>query len=159
MLHMKKLALALCAGLMALCLCACGSSSSSKSSTETYDGTTFTLGNLVVTAYDQEIVIDTGGNDCLAIYLHVINKGTTPESVMGTYNVSRNQGSTGTLKVGVAYGTNGNPIHTAEKRIAAGTSADVCMCFKLVNKAPVSVTFGNAKLGVAETNLSFKVTE
>lgn len=145
------LAINLCA------LCGCNQTGGSENESEqSYNGTTFTLGNLSVVAYDQEIVTNTDGRECLAIYLHVTNRGTETQSVMGTYNVSRTQGS-GTLKVAVAYDTNGNSIHTAAERIEPGKSADVCMCFVLQNTNPVTITFGNSKRGVSETVLTFPV--
>ena len=156
----KKILIVCCSCVLAVFLCSCGSSSSSSTSESAeYSGTNFTLGNLNITVYDQEIVHDTGGNDCLAIYLHVSNRGTDAESVMGTYNIKRNQGTSGTLKVAVAYDTNGNTLHTANTRIDPGESADVVMCFKLVSSSPVTVVFGNANRGVEETTLTFKVTE
>ncbi len=153
----------LCTCLLAISLCfltGCNSTapkSTSDGSLPQREGTSFTLGNLSLTVYNQEIVHDIKDRDCLAIYLRVVNKGTETESVMGSYNISRNQGDNVPLKVAVAYDTNGNQLHTGNNRIKPGESADVALCFLLVNTKPVTVTFGNKERGVNETVMSFPV--
>ena len=155
------IACCLAACLATFVLCGCTSSDSSSASTSTsveYTGTKVTLGNLRMVVYETEIVFDTGGYDCLAIKLHVTNTGSNDESVMGTYNISRHQGTNQLLKVAVAYDTNGNSIHTAQKRIKPGETQDVVMCFRLISTAPVTVVFGNANRGVTETSLTFRIS-
>ena len=151
------LALAFCLGMLCL-MTGCNSTSASSENTSTNQqqsqGTSFVLGNLNVTIYDQEIVYNTDQKKCLAIYAHVTNNGTTSESVMGSYNVSRNQGADTHLKVAVAYDTNGNALHTGNERIGPGESADIALCFVLANDNPVTITFGNAERGVKETTLT-----
>lgn len=154
----------LCACILAAALCllpGCNStapaSSQSSEALPERQGTSFTLGNLGLTIYDQEIVVDTGGRDCLAIHIRVTNRGTEAESIMGTYNISRSQGAATHLKVAVAYDTNGNSLHTANERIEPGQSADVVMCFVLQNKSPVTIVFGNKNRGVTETVMTFPV--
>ena len=119
-------------------------------------GTSFLLGNLALTVFDQEIVFDTKGRDCLAIHIRVTNRGTETESIMGSYNISRSQAGQH-LKVAVAYDTNGNMLHTADTRIEPGQSADVCMCYLLQNTSPVVITFGNSNRGVTETVMNCPV--
>lgn len=151
------LALAVCLGMLCL-LTGCNSTSASSEDTSTNQqqsqGTSFVLGNLNVTIYDQEIVYNTDQKKCLAIYARVTNNGTASESVMGSYNVSRNQGAGTHLKVAVAYDTNGNALHTGYERISPGESADIALCFVLANDNPVTITFGNAERGVKETTLT-----
>ena len=156
------------AALVAVMLCmtaalllGCNKTSSESSSSDQvqYQGTSVTLGNLSMILYDQEIVRNTSGKDCLALYLHVTNRGTSAESVMGSYNVTRNQGAGTHLKVAVAYDTDGNALHTGEKRIQPGESADIALCFVLVNDKPVTITFGNEERGVAETTLTLPLPE
>ena len=152
-------AIILCMSAALLSGCNKTSSESSSSDQVQYQGTSVTLGNLSMILYNQEIVRNTSGKDCLALYLHVTNRGTSAESVMGSYNVSRNQGAGTHLKVAVAYDTNGNALHTGEKRIQPGESADIALCFVLVNDKPVTITFGNEERGVAETTLTLPLPE
>ena len=152
-------AIALCMSAALLSGCNKTSSESSSSEQVQYQGTSVTLGNLSMILYNQEIVSNTSGKDCLALYLHVTNRGTSAESVMGSYNVTRNQGAGTHLKVAVAYDTNGNALHTGEKRIQPGESADIALCFVLVNDKPVTITFGNEERGVAETTLTLPLPE
>ena len=129
-------AIALCMSAALLLGCNKTSSESSSSDQVQYQGTSITLGNLSMILYNQEIVRNTSGNDCLALYLHVTN-----------------------LKVAVAYDTNGNALHTGEKRIQPGESADIALCFVLVNDKPVTITFGNEERGVTETTLTLPLPE
>ena len=151
------LSLALCLGASCF-LPGCGNTSSSASSNaseqEKYQGTLFTLGNLSIIMYDEELVHNTAGKECLCIYLHVTNNSSSAESVMGSYNVSRSQGASEHLKVAVAYDTNGNALHTGSERIEPGETADVALCFVLENDDPVTITFGNAERGIKETTLT-----
>ena len=146
----------ICMCTLALTLCGCASSENTSAS-EQNQSTRVSLGNLKLEIYDQEIVVNTDKKDCLALYMHVTNYGTSEESVMGSYNVSRNQGAETHLKVAVAYDTSGNALHTGEKRIAPGETADITLCFVLVNTNPVTITFGNEKRGVKETTLTFPI--
>ena len=139
---------AVCAG----ALCSCGNAQSSGTTQTQHEGKTFTLGNLKIVYYDNEMAVNTAGDDCLAIYLSVTNNGTSEESVMGSYNVSRSQNGTH-LKVAVALDTNGNSLHTGDTRISPGETKDITLCFVLQNESPVTITFGNEERGVAETTL------
>lgn len=139
--------------------CGASSSSSNDAGSSDHQGTSFTLGNLSVVLYDQEIVHNTAGNDCLALYLSVTNRGTSEESVMGSYNVSRNQGAGTHLKVAVAYDTNGNALHTGNKHIKPGATEDIALCFVLENTKPVTITFGNKERGITETTLTIPLPE
>ncbi len=153
------LVILLSATLLSVTGCNNTSSANTSSAQAQYQGTAVTLGNLSLIIYDQEMVHNTSGDDCLALYVHVTNRGTSAESVMGSYNVSRNQGEGTHLKVAVAYDTNGNALHTGEKRIDPGESEDITLCFVLINHKPVTITFGNEERGVAETTLTIPLPE
>ena len=120
-------------------------------------GTPVTLGDLDLLIYDSEYVVDNKGEACIAIYIHAVNKGEHARSVMGSYAISRTQASGNTLKVAVAYDTEGNYISTAGSLIQPGETKDVAMCFKLETLGVVNVVFGSSLLGTEETSMTFTV--